>query len=86
MAEKYDKNTSEKTLEVMRKISGEGFRSDDSVDKMVDRFEDMVLEMKKIRLEERLQYAMGLQFLERVEKSGKISQLERKTFARHFRG
>ena len=78
LAERYDKNTSEKMIGVMRKISGDGFKAEESVDKMIDRFEDMVLEVKKVRLEERLEYALGLQFLERVEKSGKINQLERK--------
>ena len=60
MSEKFDKNMGEKTSEMMRKISGEGFRSDENVDKMIDRFGDMILEMKKIRLAEN--YAMGLQF------------------------
>ena len=78
LAERYDRNTSEKTLGVMRKISGDGFKAEESVDKMIDRFEDMVLEVKKVKIEERLEYALGLQFLERVEKSGKINQLERK--------
>ena len=62
----------------MKKISGDGFRTEESVDKMIDRFEDMVLDVKKVKLGERLEYALGLQFLERVEKSGKINQLERK--------
>ena len=78
MTEKFDRNMSEKMIDMMRKISGEGFRSDESVDKMVDRFEDMILEMKKIKLAENLDYAMGLQFLERVEKSGKVSVVEKK--------
>ena len=38
MREKYDRNMREKTSEMMRKISGEGFKSDESVDKMIDRF------------------------------------------------
>ena len=78
LAEKYDLNVSEKTMDVMHKISGEGFKSDESVDRMIDRFEDIVLEVKKIKLAERLEYAMGLQFLERMEKSGKINGMERK--------
>ena len=49
MSEKFDKNMGEKTSEMMRKISGEGFRSDENVDKMIDRFGDLILEMKKIR-------------------------------------
>ena len=78
MSEKFDRNMSEKTLDMMRKISGEGFKSDESVDKMMDRFRDMIVEMKKIKLAENLDYAMGLQFLERLEKSGKVNAVERK--------
>ena len=78
MSEKYDRNMGEKTIEMMRKISGEGFKSDESVDKMIDRFRDMIVKMKRIRLAENLDYAMGLQFLERLEKSGKVNTVERK--------
>ena len=35
MSEKFDKNMGEKTSEMMRKISGEGFRSDENMDKMI---------------------------------------------------
>ena len=63
---------------MMRKISGEGFKSDENVDKMIDRFGDMIIEMKKIKLAENLDYAMGLQFLERLEKSGKVNAVEKK--------
>ena len=59
----------EKTSEMMRKISGEGFKSDESVDMMIDTFGDVIVEMKRIRLAENLDYAMGLQSLERLEKS-----------------
>ena len=77
MIEKFTKTTGEKTLEMMRKISGNGFKSDDKIDVMIDRFEDMVTERKKIKLEENLDYAMALQFLERLENSGKINAVER---------
>ena len=63
---------------MMRKISDEGFKSDENVDKMIDRFGDMIIEMKKIKLAENLDYAMGLQFLERLEKSGKVNAVEKK--------
>ena len=78
MSEKFDRNMGEKTLEMMRKISGEGFKSDESVDKMMDRFGDMIVEMKKINLVNNLDLAMGLQFLERLEKSGKVNTVEKK--------
>ena len=78
MSEKFDKNTGEKTLEVMRKISGEGFKPDESVEKMIDRFGEMMVEIEKIKLADNLNYAMGLQFLERLEKTGKVSNIERK--------
>ena len=45
---------------------------------MKDRFGDMILDMKRIRLAENLDYAMGLQFLERLEKSGKVNAVEKK--------
>ncbi len=48
MSEKFERNRGEKTFELMRKISGEGFKSDESVDKMMDRFGDMIVEKKKI--------------------------------------
>ena len=37
-----------------------------------------MIEMKKINLDENLDYAMGLQFIERLEKSGKVNAVERK--------
>ena len=70
---KFDKNLSEKTSDIMRKISGEGFKSDENVDRMIDRFGDIILEMKKIKLAENLYHVMGLQFLEKLEKSGKVN-------------
>ena len=38
----------------------------------------MIIQMKKIKLAENLDYAMGLQFLERLEKSGKVNAVEKK--------
>ena len=45
---------------------------------MMERFRDMIVEMKKIKLANNLDYAMGLQFLERLEKSGKVYAVEKK--------
>ena len=73
MTKKFDENLSEKTSDMMRKISGEGFKSDENVDRMIDRFGDIILEMKKIKLAENLYHVMGLQFLEKLEESGKVN-------------
>ena len=56
---KFAKTTGEKTLEMMRKIGGNGFRSDNKIDVMIDRFEDKVTERQNIKLEENLEYAMA---------------------------
>ena len=75
MTEKFPKSTSEK---MMRQLSWNEFKSEDKIDVMIDRFEEMITETKKIRLAENLGYAMGLQFLERLEKSGKVNTVENK--------
>ena len=68
MIDKYSKTTSEKTSDMMKKISGDGFKSDDKIDVMIDKFEEMVIETENIKLAENLRYAMSLKFLERLEK------------------
>ena len=45
---------------------------------MIDGFGDINLEMKKIRLAENLDYAIGLHFLERLDKRGKVNAVEKK--------
>ena len=55
MAEKYAKTTREKIIETMKKISG--FRVEDKVDMLIDRFKEMVTETENLRLAERLKYA-----------------------------
>ena len=77
ITKKFDKNLSEKTNDMMKKISGEGIKSDENVDKMIDRFGYMITEMKKIKLAENMDYAIGLQFLERLEKRGKVNAIEK---------
>ena len=62
MTEKFAKTTSEKTSDMMKKISGNGFKSEDKIDVMIDRFEEMITETENIRLAENLRYAMSLQF------------------------
>ena len=71
MTEKYVKTTGERILEVMKKISS--FSIDDKVDVLIDRFDEMVTETKNLRLAERLNYALSLQFVDRLEIGGKIN-------------
>ena len=73
MTEKYTKTTSEKTSDMMKKISRNGFKSEDKIDVMIYRFEEIITETEKMRLAENLRYAMSLQFLERLENCGKIN-------------
>ena len=50
--------------EIMREISG--FNMNESMEKLIDRFEEMMLEVRSLRLAERLEYALGAQFVERL--------------------
>ena len=67
MTEKFAKTTSEKTLNIMKNISGNGLKYEDKIDGMIDRFEEMITETESLRLAENLRYPMSLQFLERLE-------------------
>ena len=75
MSEKFSKTTGEKMLNLMNKISN--FKTDENVDKLIDRFEEMVTETDKLKLATNLRYALSLQFVERLEKDGKINSGEK---------
>ena len=62
---------------MMRKISGRNFKAGDKIDKKIHGFEDMLTEMDKISLLENMRYALGLQFLERLEGCGDINEIEK---------
>ena len=64
MTEKFAITMGEKTAEMMRKISGKSFKSEEKIDVMIDKFEELVTEVEKIKLAENLRYATSLQFLE----------------------
>ena len=68
MKEKFAKTTGEKTVEMMRKISGNNFRTEEMIDVMINQFKEMAIEVEKINLAENLRYALSLQFLEILEK------------------
>ena len=65
MTEKFAKTTGGKTVEMMRKISEKNFKSEEKIDVMIDKFEEMTMDIEKIKLAENLRYALILQFLER---------------------
>ena len=75
MAQKYEKTTSERCLALMAEIVN--FKADGGIEKITDKFGRMMAEIKKINLATNLDYAMALQFMERLEKNGKISSDER---------
>ena len=77
MSEKYGRNTGEKVLDLAKRMSGEGWKNDDSIEKMVEGFDRMIIDIEKLKMAENLRYAMGLQFLDRLEKSGKVNQMEK---------
>ena len=60
MTDKFSKTTSEKTSDMMKKLSGNIFRSEDKIDVKIDKFEEMVIEIENIKLAENLRYAMSL--------------------------
>ena len=43
----------------------------------INKFEEMVIEIKNIKLVEHLRYVVSLQFLERVQKCGDIKAIEK---------
>ena len=52
----------------MKQISG--FKMDGTLDKLIDEFKEMVMDIMSLRLVERLGYAESAQFMERLEEGG----------------
>ena len=75
MAEKYENTMSERCLSLMAEIVN--FKADGQIEKITDKFGRMMAEVKKIDLAANLDYAMTLQFMDRLEKNRKISSDER---------
>ena len=61
----------------MKKIRGVGFRTNDKIYVKIDKFEEMVIEIENVRLAENIEYAVSLQFLERLEKCEDINAVEK---------
>ena len=75
LEEKCAGTIGEKMTGLMKEISE--FKIEGDVEKILDKFEKMMVESKKIDLAQNLEYAILLQFIDILEKSGKISSEER---------
>merc|ERR1712148_140967 len=76
MAEKYSLMICEKITEVMKTICG--FRTDDKVDTLIDKFDEMMVEVQSLNLmTARIRYALSSQFVDRLEAGGKINSTEK---------
>merc|ERR1711881_5761 len=75
MAEKYERTESERCLGLMKEIVN--FKVEGEIESITDRFERMMTETKKVDLAAKLDFALTLQFIDRLEKEGKISSVER---------
>ena len=63
--------TAEKILRLMKKISD--FKMEEDIETLIDRFEEIITEKDKVNLATNLDYALSIQFMERLEKSNKIN-------------
>ena len=75
LEEKYARTTGEKIVSLMEEISE--FKIEGDVEKVLDKFEKIMVDMKKLDLIKNLNFAILLQYIERLKKSGKISSEER---------
>ena len=75
MSEKYSKTMCERIIGVMKIISR--MKMNEKVDKSIDKFEEMMMEIEAVRLVDRLKYALSAQFVDRLEESGKINLNEK---------
>ena len=75
MSEKFERTMSQKCLNVMTEIFN--LKTEGGIENTSDRFGKMMVEVKKLDLATNLNFAMKLQFIERLEKNGMISSDER---------
>ena len=75
MAEKYERTMSEKCLNLMAEMVS--LKTEGGIENTTDKFGKMMAEVKKSDLAANLNFAMMLQFMERLEKNRKISSDER---------
>ena len=77
MTDKFAKATGDKTAEMMRRIYVNNFKTEDKINVILNKCEEIVLEIERIRLAENLKYAVSLQFRGRLENCGKINVVKR---------
>jgi len=53
------------------------FRTEDKIEVLMDRIGDIVTEVSRMDVVTNLEYAMSLQLVDRLEKSGKINSSEK---------
>merc|ERR1711867_33816 len=75
MAKKYERTESERCLGLMKEIVN--FKVEGGIESITDRFERMMTETNKVDLATNLDFALTLQFVDRLEKEGNISSDER---------
>ena len=56
-----------------------GKETDDRVEVLMNRFEDIMIEMKSVDLVNSSEYAVSLQFVDRLKRSGKMNSSEKLT-------
>ena len=74
-SEKYERTMTEKCLNLIAEMGT--FKTEGGIENTTDRFGKMMVEVRKLDLAANLNFAMTLQFMERLEKNGKISSDER---------
>ena len=60
MSEKYQRKIGEKIMGVMKKICGEGFKTNGDIERVIDSFEQMMVDIDEVKLEQNLKFGMGL--------------------------
>ena len=75
IAEKYARTVSEKCLSLIADM--ENFKMEGAIEMTTDKFGKMMAEIKKLDLANNLDFTVTLQFIERLEKSRKISNDEK---------
>ena len=75
MSDKFERTMSEKYQNIMNEIVD--FKTDGNIEETTDKFGKMVIEANKIDLAANLNFAMTLQFINRLEKAGKLSSDEK---------